>query len=125
MVRENWEQKRAIFNKLDFKEENSAEILSGFSVRLASTFLPGGEKLSVLYAPEVRMQNVNYGFAFPQLEGLPVKFEIISSEGISFTYQLNKILTEPVSPAMFIIPQNGFRIMSYEENLELNLGYRK
>ncbi len=115
----NWQHKNHVFSNLRFTPESRDSVISGQYVRSASAILRGGDRMFVFYAPDIRLQNLHYSYALPQLDGLPVLFEI-ESAGVIFTYILTQLSFDPLPTSKFIIPQNGFRIMTYEETRELN-----
>ncbi len=118
LTRENREKQLSYFTSLNFIEDSSRSSIGGFPVRLATAALPDNRKLLVYYSPGVIMQNAHYQFAFSSLKGLAVRFELVSGKE-TYVYQLRSISGEPLNPSLFVIPQNGFRIITYEENLAL------
>ncbi|MEI2750579.1 MAG: hypothetical protein V9E88_17710 [Ferruginibacter sp.] len=83
--------------------------------------MSSGESLSVYFAPGIVLNNRQYNNAFTNLEGLPVQYEV-KSGNMKFIYTLKSISYESVAAAKFELPKSGYRIMSYEENLQLRKG---
>ena len=116
--RENWSTNSEDYRQLVFKEEEYDSPVAGYKVRKAVSILPDGKSLTVYYAPSIQLMNLEYTYSFPQLDGLPVKFEIAHADTV-FIYMLARFNSEPVPLTKFTLPNTGFRLMTYEENQQL------
>ena len=116
--RENWSTNSEEYRQLVLKEEEYDSPVAGYKVRKAVSILPDGKSLTVYYAPSIQLMNLEYTYSFPQLDGLPVKFEIAHADTV-FIYMLTRFNSEPVPLTKFTLPNTGFRLMTYEENQQL------
>lgn len=114
----NWQQKNKTHASLKFTTEDTDEKFGNYSLKKATSVLPGGRTYTVYYTPDLVLNNKEYNNSFPQLPGVPVRYSVMSGD-IVFTYKLNKIETDPVPTAAFDAPKSGYRIMTYEENMQL------
>ncbi len=121
MNAENWSAKNNYFRNLKFTVGNEEKTINGFACKKATAALSSGESLSVYFAPGIVLNNRQYNNAFTNIEGLPVQYEV-KSGNMKFIYTLKSISYEPIAAAKFELPKSGYRIMSYEENLQLRKG---
>jgi hypothetical protein len=118
MTKANWQQKNKVHASLKFTTVDTDEKFGAYTLKKATSSLPGGRTYTVFFTPDLVLNNKDYNNAFPQLAGIPVRYEVVSGD-IVFTYTLEKIDTDPVSSSMFEAPKSGFRKMTYEENMQL------
>ena len=118
---ENWSQKNVVKNNLSFTIDNSVTNIAGYNCKKATAVSNEGKTYTVYFDPSTVIANKTYNNAFPQLQGLPVQYELRSGN-LVFKYMLIKYTTEIISPARFESPKAGYRIMTYEENQQLKKG---
>ena len=118
---DNWQQKNHINSHLDFKTDNGTQVLNNYTCKKAVAATADGKLYTVYFDPSVTIANKTYNNAFPQLGGLPVRYEL-QSGNLIFKYDLVKYSTENIYPAKFDAPKTGFRVMSFEENQQLKKG---
>ncbi len=117
---DNWAQKNHLNRSLNFKTEPGTVVVNGYTCKKAVAEADGRE-YTVYFDPTVLIANKSYNNSFPQIAGLPVKYELRSGNLI-FEYDLVKYSTENIDASKFEAPKNGFRIMSFEENQQLKKG---
>lgn len=100
----------------DFTDSGS-ETIAGLRSNRATGQIDG-RNITVFYAPEVQLANTSYSLAFPQLNGLPTRFEL-QSGNLTFTYTLASYNEALVSNAKFDAPVSGYRVMSFKESQQL------
>ncbi len=118
---DNWAQKNLINSKLNFDIENTTVVIAGYNCKKATAVSADGKNYTVYFDPSYTIVNKSYNNAFPQLQGLPVQYELASGNLI-FKYMLTKLSNEAVSVSKFEAPKSGFRVMTYEENQQLKKG---
>ena len=118
---DNWLQKNRINNSLNFKTESGTQVINNYTCKKAVATSADGKLYTVYFDPSVIIANKTYNNAFPQLGGLPVRYEL-QSGNLIFKYDLVKYSTENIFPAKFDAPKTGFRVMSFEENQQLKKG---
>lgn len=114
----NWDDKNKLYDNLKFNISNELTDVAGYKCKKATAQLPNGKMFTVFFYPNQVLENKTYNNAFPQLNGIPIQYEL-QSGNLSFKYTLNGIDTEPVSSAKFEAPKSGFRVMTYDENQQL------
>lgn len=117
---DNWAQKNQMNRNLSFTDAGSATI-NGIACKKATAQSTDGKAYTVYYDPTIVIANKSYNNAFPQIQGLPVQFEL-SSGNLIFRYTLTKNSSEAVAANRFDAPKAGFRVMTYEENQQLKKG---
>jgi hypothetical protein len=118
---DNWSQKNQINSKLNFEIDNATEVIAGYNCKKATAVSADGKTYTVYFDPSFSIINKLYNNAFPQLQGLPVQYELASGNLI-FRYLLTKLSNEAINTTKFDPPKSGFRVMSYEENQQLRKG---
>ena len=121
LTSDNWSQKNYINSKLNFDVDNNTEVIAGYTCKKATATSPDGKVYTVYFDPTYTVLNKSYNNAFPQLQGLPIQYELASGNLI-FKYSLNKLSSEAINAAKFDAPKSGFRVMSFEENQQLKKG---
>ncbi len=121
MSKENWNQKKQVYDNLIFKIEEGFTEIAGQKCKKAITTLKNGKPFIVFFNPEIDILNTEYSNAFTNLPGLPVQYEMVSGN-LSFKYTLNNISWDPVASSKFESPKSGYRVMSYDENQQLKKG---
>ncbi len=121
LTADNWASRNASYGSFRFKVSDETTTVAGFVCKKATTVTNDGKIYTVYFDPQNIIANKNYNNAFPQLQGMPVAFELQSGNMI-FKYTLVKYTTDAVTPNKFDSPKNGFRVMTYEENQQLKKG---
>ncbi|MEO5966965.1 MAG: hypothetical protein ABIP68_06440 [Ferruginibacter sp.] len=124
MNKKNWEQKSNFYNSLKFKVEEYNGTVSGYKVKKATATLASGKIFTVYFTTDITLGNKTYNNSFPQLNGLPVQYELESGD-ITFKYVLKSVSSEPVNATFFEMPKADYRVMTYEESQQLKTGIPK
>lgn len=114
----NFSQKNKATRNLNFKVSDQQVKMAGFNCNKAIGESATGKSLEVYFTSQVQLSNKQYDNALPQLDGLPVQYELQSGK-IIFTYTLTNVNYEPVPAAKFEIPKAGYRVLTYEETQQL------
>jgi GLPGLI family protein len=118
---DNWAQKNQVNRGLKFSTQDGTTNIAGYNCKKATATAVDGKTYIVFYDPTIELANKTYNNAFPQLNGLPVQYEL-QSGNLIFKYTLSKYNTDVVMPNKFDAPKAGFRTMTYEENQQLKKG---
>jgi GLPGLI family protein len=121
MSADNWNQKNRTNNKLVFATEDGTTSIAGYTCKKATSTSAEGKNYTVYFDPSVTIANKTYNNAFPQLQGLPVQYEL-QSGNLIFKYTLSKNSADAIAASKFEAPKTGFRVMSFEENQQLKKG---
>ncbi len=118
---ENWAQKSQVIRNLVFKIEDNTTSIAGYTCKKATATSADGKSFTVYFDPSITLSNKTYNNAYPQLQGLPVQYEL-QSGNLIFKYTLSKYESDAIPASKFEAPKIGFRIMTYEENQQLKKG---
>jgi GLPGLI family protein len=118
---ENWAQKNQINKNLSFTIDDETTTVAGYKCKKATATSADGKTYTVYFDPSITLSNKTYNNAFPQLDGMPVLYEL-QSGNLVFKYTLSKYATEPLLPNKFDAPKAGFRVTTYEESQQLKKG---
>jgi GLPGLI family protein len=118
---DNWAQKNKVNNNLVFKTDDETVSIGGYTCKKATATTADGKNYTVYFDPSVTLANKTYNNAFPQLQGLPVQYEL-QSGNLIFKYTLTKNSADAVAINKFETPKTGFRVMTFEENQQLKKG---
>ncbi len=118
---DNWAQKNKTNNNLVFKTDNETVSIGSYACRKATATTADGKNYTVYFDPSITLANKTYNSAFPQLQGLPVQYEL-QSGNLIFKYTLTKNSADVIATNKFEIPKTGFRSMTFEENQQLKKG---
>jgi hypothetical protein len=118
---ENWAQKNQVNRGLDFKIDDNITIIEGYACKKATATSADGKNYTVYFDPNTTIVNKTYNNAFPQIQGLPVQYEL-QSGNLIFKYTLSKNAADAILSNKFDAPKAGFRVMTYEENQQLKKG---
>lgn len=118
----NWQSSSQTFSQSEFKPLNGSSTINNYVCKEAvAQGSQGTGEIRVWYHPEIQLNNNAYFHAFPGLMGLPIQYSL-SKSNLRVTYTLRSISYEPIPASKFEWPKSGYRIMTYEENLQLNKG---
>ncbi|MEQ1554231.1 MAG: hypothetical protein ABL929_08645, partial [Ferruginibacter sp.] len=115
---DNWELKNHVNRNLVFKIDETKTMIEGYNCYKATATSADGKNYTVFYDATKIIANKTYNNAFPQIEGVPVQYEM-QSGNLVFKYTLNKIENEVLPANKFDAPKIGFRVMTYEEANQL------
>jgi hypothetical protein len=118
----DWQSSSQTFSQSEFKPVEGSRTINNYVCKeaVAQGSLGTGE-VRVWYHPEIQLNNKAYFHAFPGISGLPIQYVLLKSN-LRVTYTLRSISYEPIPASKFDWPKSGYRIMTYEENLQLNKG---
>ncbi len=118
---ENWSQKNLVNSSLIFSIDNTTTTIAGYACKKATATSADGKNYVVYFDANMDVTNKSYNNAFPQLQGMPVQYEV-QSGNLVFKYTLNKVNGDVIVTNKFDAPKSGFRVMTYEENQQLKKG---
>lgn len=118
---ENWITKNSSYNNIKFDLLDETKKIAGYSCRKALAKMTDGKTFIVYYTTELTVANKEYNPTFTNLPGLAMEYEIESGNMI-FRFTVSKISLEPVQISKFDFPRAGYRVMTYEENMQMRKG---
>ena len=121
LTRENWMEKNKSYNSIRFETVDETKTIAGYKCKKAVAKTADGKSFLVYYTPDLLVTNKEYNPTFTNLPGLAMEYEIESGSMI-FKFTVAKINADPVLVSKFDFPKSGYRMMTYEENQELNKG---
>lgn len=121
LTRENWIAKNKRYSDMKFELKEETKTIAGYPCKLAIAQRADGKSFPVYYAPGLIVSNKDYNPSFANLPGLAMEYEI-ETKGIVFSFTISKINFDPVHMSIFDFPKSGYRVMTYEENLQLRKG---
>jgi hypothetical protein len=118
----DWQSSSQTFSQSEFKPVEGSRTINNYVCKEAVAQVSQGTgEVRVWYHPEIQLNNKAYFHAFPGISGLPIQYVLLKSN-LRVTYTLRSISYEPIPASKFDWPKSGYRIMTYEENLQLNKG---
>ena len=121
LTKENWITKNKAYKDITFDLLDESKTIAGYSCKKALAKMADGKTFLVYYAPELQVANKEYNPTFTNLPGLAMEYEI-ESGNMKFRFTVSKISQEPVKLSKFDFPRSGYRVMNYEENLQMKKG---
>ena len=121
LTRENWMEKNKSYNNIRFETVDESKTIAGYKCKKAVAKMTDGKSFLVYYSPDLLVANKEYNPTFTNLPGLAMEYEIESGNMI-FKFTVAKINVDPVQLSKFDFPKSGYRVMTYEENQQLNKG---
>jgi len=115
LSKENWAEKNKHFQQLKLSVTKDQQLINGYNCKKSKATLDDGEGLVVYFSPDYTLNNKQYNYAFPDINGLPIKFEL-ESLGMKFVYTLKEISYDIIPDSKFSIPRSGnYRVLNYDE----------
>lgn len=119
---QNWVEKNRPYDGITFTNSGESKIISGYNCTRAEAHLNDGTTFIVYYTSDIIPENKEYDYAFRNLNGLPLEYELNQNNGkLKIKYTVTKISLDPVPASKFDIPTSGYREMTYEESRSLRL----
>ena len=121
LTRENWQEKNKAYNGIKFELTNETKTIEGYSCKKAIARMNNGKSFIVYYTPDLVVANKEYNPTFTNLPGLAMEYEI-ESGNMKFKFTVSKISFDPVQVSKFDFPKSGYRVMTYDENMQMKKG---
>lgn len=121
LTKENWLAKNKANHDIKFDLTEETKTIAGFNCKKAIAKMADGKTFIVYYAPDMKIANKEYNPTFSALPGLAMEYEIESGK-MKMKYTLSKISFDAVQVSKFDFPKTGYRVMTYEENLQMKKG---
>jgi GLPGLI family protein len=109
-----WQQYNKKFAGLTFKNTGETKIIEGLNCVKASGVLKDGSTLDVYYCPDLKPLASGYEYAFRDLPGLPLQYEI-STGNIVVRYLATSVQSSPVNASRFDLPKSGYKILDFNQ----------
>ncbi len=121
LTRENWIAKNSSYHNIKFDLYDETKKIDGYTCKKAVAKMTDGKTFVVFYTTELTVANKEYNPTFTNLPGLAMEYEIESGNMV-FRFTVSKINFDPVQVSKFDFPKSGYRVMTYEENLQIKKG---
>ena len=118
---ENWLEKNKSYTGISFETTNETKTIAGYKCKKAVARMANGKSFDVYYSPDLVVGNKEYNPTFTNLPGLAMEYEI-ESGNMRFKFTVTKINADPVLLSKFDFPKSGYRVMTYDENLQMKKG---
>lgn len=116
--KQDWLFQNKLFMNLEFKFSSQSKKIEGKEYQIATASLQNGGELIVYFDTTLNIVNNNYNIAFPGIKGLPIQFENFNN-GLKYVYKLKDINFENINQNIFDIPKTGYRVINYQDAVEL------
>lgn len=118
LTKPEWMSKNQNFRNLKFTFSEEQKMVNGYTCKKATATLNEGDEIVVYFDPSIIMNNSDYSISINEIKGLPVQIQRTASD-VFYQYNLKKVNTDAVAPAIFEAPKSGYRILSFREAQEL------
>ena len=109
-----WNQYNHKYAGVNFTYTDETKTLSGYTCKKAIGKLPNGGSITAFYATDLKPVSTGYEYAFRDLPGLPLEYEITTGN-ITVKYLASSIQMTPVNASRFDLPKSGYKMLEYKQ----------
>lgn len=109
-----WQQYNKKFSGVTFKPTGESKVLAGLNCVKATGVLKDGTTIEVYYSPDLKPIASGYEYAFRDLPGLPLQYEITTGN-IVVRYLASSVQSAPVNASKFDLPTSGYKILDFKQ----------
>lgn len=109
-----WSQYNRKYAGVAYKYLAETKTVAGYVCKKAIGTLKDGSQIVVFYCPDLMPYSTGYEYAFIEIPGLPLEYEI-SQGSLTVNYTVTSIQTNPVSMSKFDLPTSGYKILEYNQ----------
>jgi hypothetical protein len=117
--KENWLKMNQVFQQLNFKIDNNIVSVNNHQCKTAYAKNSTDETITVYFDDQINLTNKSYSLGFPNIPGLPVRITKTIS-GQEYEYNLVSLNLDAINTSIFEFPKTGFRVLTYEEAMNLS-----
>ena len=109
-----WQQYNRKFDGVKFTNGADTKIIQGVNCQKATGTLKDGSVIEVYYATDLKPIASGYEYAFKDLPGLPLQYEITMGN-IVVRYTATSLQSVPVSSSTFDLPKAGYKLLDFKQ----------
>ncbi|TAD84353.1 MAG: hypothetical protein EAY75_13270 [Bacteroidetes bacterium] len=108
-----WQHYNRKYDGLSYTYGNEEKTIAGYVCKQVTATLKDGSTMSIFYTPDVQPLTRQYDYAFRNLPGLALMYEVNTS-GITLNYTATSVSFLAVNGANFDLPKSGYKILTYK-----------
>lgn len=109
-----WDTYNRKYAGIKFNYTDDSKVIAGYNCKKATGTLKDGSSIAVYYAPEIKPLSTGYEYAFKDLPGLPLEYEITTGN-FSVRYLAANVQLVPVNASRFDLPKSGYKLLDYKQ----------
>ena len=110
-----WNQYNRKYSGVKFNYTDETKTIAGYPCKKAvSNKLSDGSSITVYYATDLKPLSPGYEYAFKDLPGVPLEYEI-STGAITVRYLASTIQMTPLNASHFDLPKSGYKLLDYKQ----------
>ena len=109
-----WDQYNKKNAGIQYEFQNETKVIAGYNCKKAIGTLRDGSKIVVYYTEDIKPYAPGYEYAFTNLPGLPLEYEM-STGNITVRYRASSVQTTPISASKFDLPKAGYKLLDYKQ----------
>jgi GLPGLI family protein len=114
LSKDQWGPYNHKYQGVQFSYLNESKTVAGYNCKKAVATLKDGGQIIVYYAPDLIPFAPGYEYAFKDIPGLPLEYEVTMGK-ITVKYSAASIQTTPVAASKFDLPKSGYKILEYKQ----------
>jgi len=109
-----WIQYNRKYAGIKFSYSDETKTVAGYLCKKAVGTLGDGSSVTVYYAADLKPVYAGYEYAFKDLPGLPLEYEITTGN-ITVRYLAASLQMTPVNASRFDLPKSGYKMLDYKQ----------
>jgi len=118
MTPDNWKDANKKYNDISFTYANEYKEIAGYKCQKAIGKMSDGTEINVFFTKDLVAENREFEYAYKSLPGLAMEYETTIGT-LKVTYTVSKVSFGIVPSSRFELPKSGFRVMTYDESLQM------
>ena len=118
MTPDNWKTANKKYNDIKFTYINEYKDIAGYKCQKAIGKMSDGTEINVFFTKDLVAENRDFEYAYKTLPGLAMEYETTIGT-LKVTYTVSKVSFSIVPASRFELPKTGFRVMTYDESIQM------
>ena len=118
MTPDNWKTANKKYNDIKFTFINEYKDIAGYKCQKAIGKMSDGTEINVFFTKDLVAENRDFEYAYKTLPGLAMEYETTIGT-LKVTYTVSKVSFSIVPASRFELPKTGFRVMTYDESIQM------
>ena len=114
LTKAQWDTYNRKYAGIKYTYTNDSKVVTGYNCKKATGILKDGSSIVVYYATDLKPLSSGYEYAFKDLPGLPLEYEITTGN-FSVSYQAASVQLAPVNASRFDLPKSGYKLLDYKQ----------